>query len=183
MEARLECECQPARACHTRHTRTRTHHAPPSWSAYMESLDITPKQFQVMCRAVRHLHPRPVPHACGAGCLLTDSDTRCRQLMETTACVVVEGSKVTARNFLSAFIASWEFEAFVEMAKRYRGRRAKAAAAESHGSGDAMPAAARLSALGARGRVKTALVTQQAPPEVRVRDHTAQGSDHEDSKD
>lgn len=101
--------------------------------------------------------------------------------METTACVVVEGSKVTARNFLSAFIASWEFEAFVEMAKRYRGRRAKAA--EPHFSGDAMPAAARLSALGARGRVKTALVTQQAPPGVRVRDHTAQGSDHEDSKD
>jgi len=38
--------------------------------------------------------------------------------MESNPWIVVEGTKLRAEAFLSAFIASWEFAAFVDMARR-----------------------------------------------------------------
>ena len=64
----------------------------------MDSVDMTAKQFQMMCRS----------------------------LMDSSATVVVEGTKLRASSFLAAFIASWEFDAFIDMARthsRHKGRK------------------------------------------------------------
>ena len=78
--------------------------------------------------------------------------------MASSAEVVVEGTKLKAANFLQAFIASWEFDAFVAMARRHRATRATAKSPGRHGA----------SGLGARGEVKRHMVTGTGDSGVRT---------------
>ena len=68
-------------------------------------------------------HPLTFTH--GGACA-----RRCVQLMTSDATIDVDGAKVTAAAFLAAFIASWEFDAFIDMARRF------ATAAKLANSGD-----------------------------------------------